>query len=403
MKILHTSDWHIGRKIYDGSVDETLSFFFDWLITEINKQKIDVLIVAGDIFNNPFPSQSAYELYYRTLYRLSQTNLKQIILTGGNHDSAKTLEAPQELLKLLKINVIGSIPENPQDLIIEIQQNNKVELAVFAVPFLRDRDIRKSAQGQTDTEIAENIRIGTINYYKKIAKLAENYKQKNIPVIATGHLFVNDISEMDEASKSVYIGSLQQLSSSNFPDIFDYYALGHIHIPYKVGNGDKARYSGSPIHLNFSKKMYQPQVILIDIDAEKKNIKPIKVPVFRQLISLEGTFDEIEEKLLNYQNDKPLKTWADIYIIENQQDLTLEKRIENLKRKLKNIEIIRFRYNFLDTSNQVEEQFAENTDLRDIQPIDIFEKLIVNLPKDDATVLMDTFNNLINNKLYEDL
>ncbi len=400
MKVLHTSDWHIGRRLYDKTTDKTLALFFDWLIEIINTQKIDVLIVAGDIFNSPFPSQSAYELYYKTLYKLSKTALKQIIITGGNHDSAKTLNAPKELLKLLKISVIGGVPDDLHDLIIEIKDKENIELAVFAVPFLRDRDIRYSVAGQTETEIYKNINNGIINFYNKIAEIAKKYKQKNIPTIATGHLFVNDLSDMSDEHKKIFVGTLQEMSSSQFPDIFDYYALGHLHFPYKVGNGSKARYSGSPIHLDFSNKNYNPQVIILDIDG-KINIQPLKVPIFRKLVRIEGTFDEVANELLTYSDDLPLTAWADIHICEQIRDLTMERRIDELKQKLQNIEIIRFRYNFADNYSDIEQEFEENTDLHDIQPIDVFEKLLKDLDEQDKQLMRQTFNELITDALND--
>lgn len=106
MKILHTADWHLGKKLYKQDLQEEQKLFLEWLLEHIEQEKIDILLVAGDIFDLANPPTEARALYYWFLSKLA--NKCQIVITGGNHDSAQMLDAPKELLDLLSIKVIGS-------------------------------------------------------------------------------------------------------------------------------------------------------------------------------------------------------------------------------------------------------------------------------------------------------
>lgn len=398
MKILHTSDWHIGRKLYDKSFDETLQEFFKWLKDTIMEQKIDILIVAGDIFNNPFPSTSSLSLYYNTLYELSKTSLKQIIITGGNHDSISTLNAPKELLNILNISVIGGYTDNIDEFIIEIKENNETKLVVCAVPFLRERDVRTSFSGNNYKERIKQISEGISNFYNEIAQKANYFKDKNIPIIATGHLFVNDISEMPDEEKKIFIGGLQQLSFKQLPQFFDYFALGHIHKPYKIGGLENVRYSGSPIHLNFGEKNNKSQVVIVDF-SKKMIIQIIYVPIFRELLRFKGNFIEVKEMLEKFEPKSDLKPWADIEIIEPKQDLLIEKKLNDLKNNTEKLEIIQYKYIFTDIEKEIENKFEKNTNLKDLKPEQIFNSILENVEENQRKEIILTFNELLNSKL----
>jgi len=401
VKILHTSDWHIGRKLYDKSFDETLPVFFDWLKKTIEEEKIDVLIVAGDVFNNPFPSTSSLSVYYKALYELSKSNLKHIIITGGNHDSISTLNAPRELLNILNISVVGGYADNLDDLIIEIKENSETKLVVCAVPFLRERDVRTSFSGNNYSERIKQISDGISSFYSEIAKKVEHFKEQNIPIIATGHLFVNDLKEMPDDEKKLFIGGLQQLSFNQLPQFFDYFALGHIHKAYKIGGLENVRYSGSPIHLNFGERKNKSQVIIVDF-SEKVDIQVKKVPIFRNLVHFKGSFVEVSEMIKNYEPNTELKPWADIEIVEEKQNLLLEKELLNLKNSTEKIEIIRYKYTFTDIENEIEQKFKKNTNLKDLKPEQIFETILENVEENDRDEISNTFKELLNSKLEKE-
>lgn len=398
MKILHTSDWHIGRKLYDKSFDETLPAFFSWLKNTIVDENIDVLIVAGDVFNNPFPSTSSLSLYYKTLYDFSQTNLKHIIITGGNHDSISTLNAPKELLNVLNISVIGGYAGSIDDFIIEIKENEDTKLVVCAVPFLRERDVRTSFSGNDYKERIKQISDGISKFYAEVAEKVNHFKQKNIPIVATGHLFVNDINEMPDDEKDLFVGGLQQVSFSQLPIFFDYFALGHIHKPYKIGGKENVRYSGSPVHLNFGEYKNKSQVVIVDFD-KNIDINVKYVPIFRELVRFQGSYLDVKQKIEDFETTSELKPWADIEIIEPKQNLLLEKNLSDLKENTEKLEILRYKYTFTDIETEIERKFEKNTDLRDLKPEQIFNSLLENVDEDQQDEIKSTFNELLNNML----
>ena len=115
MKILHTSDWHIGRNLYGRKRYEEFEAFLAWMVETIEREKIDVLLVAGDIFDTTTPSNRAQGLYYRFLNRVAASACRHVVVTAGNHDSPSFLDAPKELLEALNVHVIGSVAENLEE------------------------------------------------------------------------------------------------------------------------------------------------------------------------------------------------------------------------------------------------------------------------------------------------
>ena len=400
MKILHTSDWHIGRKLYSTEISQDLDLFFKYLIDIINQEKIDVLIVAGDIFDLAYPSNNSLQQYYKLLQQLYNTNCKHIIITGGNHDSISTLNAPKNILEFLNIYVIGGVPENIEEQIIEIKdKNDKLQLIICAVPYLRDKDIRKSIAGEKYDDRVMAIREGIGNFYNSVAEKAlaiKNEEQNNglyIPIIATAHLFVNNV-DLPKEEKELYIGSLQQISSKRFPEIFDYIALGHIHRPQKVS--ENIRYSGSPVAMSFSERNQNKSIVIIEVNDNSLDIKTIEIPKFRNLKLFKGTFQEVQEKISSYKDDGELPVWAEIEIIEPQTSPELKRKsinyIEDLQMKILNYKII-----FEDNNINIDEKYFQATSLKDINNKEIFEKLLTERNAKNPEELMQTYNELISN------
>ena len=145
MKILHTADWHIGKKLQKHELKADFDLFIEWLCNTIQAEEVDLLLVSGDVFDLANPSSEARSQYYKTLLKLKNLNCK-IILTGGNHDSPAMLEAPREILQQLNISVIGGLPNDISETIIPIYKDGKPQLVVAAIPFLRDADLRKGGE-----------------------------------------------------------------------------------------------------------------------------------------------------------------------------------------------------------------------------------------------------------------
>ena len=305
MKILHTSDWHLGQNFMGKSRIEEHAAFLSWLLKIIDEKQIEVLLVSGDIFDTGTPPNYALELYYNFLKELS--NIKTLIttiITAGNHDSVSTLKAPKQLLEVLNIHIITTGDED-ENVIIPINKNDELKSIVCAVPFLRDSVIRESLSGKTISEKEKLANSGIKTYYENCYSKALELKQdKNIPIIAMGHLTTVG-SRSSQSERDIYIGG-DYLAS-----MFDYVALGHLHINQIVGNTEHVRYSGSPLPLSFSESKNTQKVNLVSFTQNGINIEEIEIPLFRKLIVIKGNFETIKNELTKIENKN---SWIEVHI-----------------------------------------------------------------------------------------
>ena len=298
MKILHTSDWHIGRSLYGRKRYEEFEAFLTWLAELIEKDNIDVLLVAGDIFDNSTPSNRAQELYYRFLCRVAGSDCRHVIVTAGNHDSPSFLNAPKELLRYLNVHVVGSANESPENEVIVLPDTKgKPELIVCAVPYLRDRDIRTAEAGESIEDKERKLTDGIRSHYHRVGEVAEQIQSKlanQVPIIAMGHLFTAGGKTVDgDGVRELYVGSLAHVGTNVFPPCIDYLALGHLHVPQKVGGSEVMRYSGSPLPMGFGEANQEKKVMLAEFSDTPPQVTPISVPCFRKLQSIRGNRETI--------------------------------------------------------------------------------------------------------------
>lgn len=319
MKILHTSDWHIGRSLYGRKRYDEFVSFLDWLAQLIETESVDALLVAGDIFDTNTPSNRAQELYYQFLCKVSSSCCRHIVVIAGNHDSPSFLNAPKALLRALSVHVIGSIAENPEDEVIMLTGSSDIpEAIVCAVPYLRDRDIRVVEAGESVEDKGTKLIEGVQKHYADVCKIAErkqkeilsDHKEDNlrqsaasadnikIPIIAMGHLFTAGGKTMDgDGVRDLYVGTLAHVSESIFPNCIDYLALGHLHVPQKVGKSEHIRYSGSPIPMGYGEAKQEKKVILVEFVSRIPQISEHPVPCFQALERISGGMDEITERI----------------------------------------------------------------------------------------------------------
>lgn len=373
MKILHTSDWHIGKQLHKFDLSADLDLFFEWLIDYITTNHIDVLLVSGDIFDQANPSQAAFKQYYDVLKRLMPSNCK-IILTGGNHDSAAALNAPAQLLNAFNISVIGGATDNISDLFIPIEKNNE-KLVIAAVPFLKDRDIRKSVAGESYATKIEQIKSGLQAYFSSINNHYKTHFSDEV-FIVMGHLYVQG-SELSESERDIQIGNQAGVETKMFEDIPHYVALGHIHKPQAISSEQNIYYSGSPIPLSFSEKEDQKQVNVITIKNNNiATIDNIPIPKHRDLITFEGNLQEVEAKIKAYSEVTTLTSLAEIIVNEPIESIERQQAFEELiATKINpNIEIVKSRLNFKSRIRGASDAFAVGTDVADVTPLQMFEK-----------------------------
>lgn len=298
MNILHTSDWHIGRTLYGRKRYDEFRAFLAWLLETIEQHRIDVLIVAGDIFDTTTPSNRALQLYYQFLKDVSSGCCRHVIIIGGNHDSPSLLEAPRELLRVFQVHVVGSAAENPEDEVIVLTgADGAAELIVCAVPYLRDRDIRTARAGENLDDKNRNLLVGIAEHYRQVTAIAEQRRRSSgsfPPIVATGHLFAAGGRKVEgDGVRDLYVGSLVQVEQTVFPDSIAYLALGHLHSCQLVGGNPARRYSGSPLAMSFGEADGEKCVLVVTIDHDVVSTEPVSVPCFQQLRTLRGDLPEL--------------------------------------------------------------------------------------------------------------
>ena len=259
MRIIHTSDWHLGQYFFTKSRAPEHQHFLNWLVEQVELHHVDAVIVAGDIFDTGSPPSYARELYNKFIVDLQKTGC-QLVILSGNHDSVSVLNESSALLRYLNTQVITSGSE-PHVVTLVNKQAQPIGL-VCAIPFLRPRDIQLSIAGQNIEEKQRSLQTAIHDHYQASYQLALEQRTAlglDIPIIATGHLTVVGAALTDSV-RDIYIGTLDAFPSGAFPPA-DYIALGHIHRSQVIGGQENIRYCGSPIALSFDETTQQKKCL----------------------------------------------------------------------------------------------------------------------------------------------
>ncbi len=396
MRILHTSDWHLGRSLYGRKRHEEFSAFLDWLAQTIEDKKIEALLVAGDVFDTSAPSNRAQELYYRFLCRVAASSCRHVVVVAGNHDSPSFLNAPKELLKALDVHVVGSSTESPQDEVLVLRnEQDAPELIVCAVPYLRDRDIRVAEAGERVEDKERKLIDGIRTHYAAVAALAEQKREElgaDIPIVAMGHLFTAGGKTVDgDGVRELYVGSLAHVTAGVFPASLDYLALGHLHVPQKVNGSETMRYSGSPLPMGFGEAKQRKSAVIVDFgltaadwrsrerglapDSIKKpqaKIETVPVPMFQELARIKGDWNDISNRILELSAaDSP--AWIEVVYEGDEIIGDLRERLESAISTTR-MEILRIKNNRL-VDRVLGQVHAEET-LDDLNVKEVFERCL---------------------------
>ncbi len=396
-KILHTSDWHIGRRLKNHERHEEFKKFFEWLEDIIKSENIDALLVAGDIFDNTTPGAKAQDIYYSFLSQIAKSNCRHVIIISGNHDSPAFIDAPKDLLKLFKIHVVGLACENPEDevLILNDEADNP-ELIVCAVPYLRERDVRTLRASDDADDIENSLIKGIENHYEKVfARAATCLRQANIPVIAMGHLFAKGGKVNNgDGVRSLYVGTAVEVGADIFPDFLTYTALGHLHSPQKISR-ENIRYSGAPLVMDFGELNQEKAVNILELDGENLiNIKEIPVPVFQRLERIKGNLDEISSQLEKFAalNES---IWLDIIYTGDEAPGDLQEKISNFVKDKKLLEVLSIRDESKFTNGKIDGEIPKT--LENFSLVEMFEICLdnKNIPKSQQKIFMPMYREIL--------
>jgi exonuclease SbcD len=357
-----------------------------------------VLLVSGDVFDNSTPSNRAQELYYRFLCRVAASSNRHVIVIAGNHDSPSFLNAPRELLKFLNIYVVGYVSDHPEDELIVLSGPDQAPMAIVcAIPYLRDRDIRTAEAGESVEDKEKKIVDGIKNHYRLVCEAAEqkrSFLEKPVPIIAMGHLFAAGGQTIEgDGVRELYIGSLAQVKRDVFPECIDYVALGHLHIPQRVGGSDFIRYSGSPLPLGFGEAEQEKIVACIEFSGKAPHVTNIPVPRFQGLKTLRGDWQTIAQGVQELKAIKS-KAWMEIVYEGNEIAANLQERLNDAITGT-GMEILRVKNNrVLERAMNGE---TEEETLDDLDVMDVFTRCLESheAPEEQRPALLSAYQEII--------
>ena len=331
MRILHTSDWHLGQNFYSKSREAEHQAFLDWLLETAQAHQVDAIIVAGDVFDTGSPPSYARTLYNRFVVNLQQTGCHLVVL-AGNHDSVATLNESRDIMAFLNTTVVASAGHAPQ---ILPRRDGTPGAVLCPIPFLRPRDIITSQAGLNGIEKQQHLLAAITDYYQQhYADACKLRGDQPLPIIATGHLTTVGASKSD-AVRDIYIGTLDAFPAQHFPPA-DYIALGHIHRAQVVGGCEHIRYSGSPLPLSFDETGKAKSVHLVSFtDGRLSAVETLEVPVTQPLAVIKGDLAAITAQLEQWrgvEQDPPV--WLDIEITTEEYLHDIQRQIQALTEDL---------------------------------------------------------------------
>ncbi len=405
LRVLHSSDWHLGRLLYGQKRYEEFAAFLDWMQALIVEQEIDVLLIAGDLFDTTTPSNRAQLLYYRFLNQVAASSCRHVVIIGGNHDSPSFLNAPAQLLRALDVHVVGAACDDPADEVVLLRDGDgQPEAIICAVPYLRDRDIRQAEAGESLEDKDRKLVIGIREHYAQVCAAAEQLRAElavEVPLIGMGHLFAAGGKTLEgDGVRDLYVGSLAQVGVDAFPEALDYVALGHLHVPQAVGGCEQIRYSGSPLAMGFGEARQQKSLCLIEFDGRNPGLKLVNIPRFQRLERIKGDQAALEVALDRLAaEDEPI--WLEV-LYEGDQvaaDLRqwLEHRVDGTR-----LTLLRVRNNRV--VDRILSRSGEEETLDDLQPAEVFERALAahQVPDDQQAELKLLFNGLLQQMAEQD-
>lgn len=385
MRLLHTSDWHLGQHFMGKTRQAEHQAFCAWLIEQVREHAVDALIVAGDVFDSGAPPSYAREQYNRFIVALRETGARLVVL-GGNHDSVAMLGESRSLLACLDTWVIpGVAADLAEQLLVMPRRDGTPGALLCAIPFIRPRDVLKSEAGQSAGDKLQALQGAIHAHYRALFALAEARRAElggRLPIVATGHLTTVGASA-SESVREIYVGNLEAFPSDAFPPAA-YVALGHIHRPQKVGGLEHIRYSGSPIPLSFDEARQRKEVLLVDLHEDGlEAVTPLSVPCFQPLLTVRGSLAELAGVIAEAagQGSAERPVWLEVQVTTDEYLPDLPVRIAALCAGLP-LEVLRIRRERDSAAARLQREAQETLD--ELRPEEVFEQRLAGEVLDEA-------------------
>lgn len=344
MRILHTADWHLGKSLEKRSrIDEQRKFLDDFI--EVAKENnIDLVIIAGDIYDSSNPPAIAEKMFYDTLKKISDNGKRLILIIAGNHDNPERLVASAPLAREHGIIMVGTLKTiidtgnygrhkiiNSGEGFIEIEINGE-KAVILTVPYLSEKRLNEVLYKDMDSD-EERIKSYSDRVFSLFDSLKDNYREDTINLLVS-HLYAMG-SEEGGSERSIQLGGSYIVNCDCFPKEAQYIALGHVHKPQLVpGTNKKARYSGSPIHYNKKEVSYNKKCFVVDVKAnEEANVKEVYFKVYKPIEIWKC--ENFDDALLKCEENKDRECW--VYLEIKVDRYMREDEIKKLKELKKDI------------------------------------------------------------------
>lgn len=301
-RLLHTSDWHLGHELHGHGREEEHDAFLAWLVDAIEQHAIDAVVVTGDIYDVANPAVAATQRFYGFLREATaRFPLLNIVVLGGNHDSAQRINLPGALLGKGRIHLIGNLPRcdgalDFERLLVPLPgEDGTVKAWIAAIPFCRPGDLGSGDLASLYAEVIE----------------AAQARCEGLPLVLTGHLHVAGGDVSTDSERRIVVGGEEAEAANIFDSRAAYVALGHLHRPQEVNGATRIRYAGSPFPMSASERSYRHSVSLVDLDADagSAQVEELRVPRHAPLLALpeEGPLpiEEVEALLTAYNFGQP--------------------------------------------------------------------------------------------------
>lgn len=355
MRILHTGDWHLGKNLESVSrMDEQEEFLNDF-VGIVEENNIDLVMIAGDVYDNSNPPARAEKMFYDTLKRISKNGERLTLVISGNHDNPDRLVAAGPLAREHGIIMVGTpktiVPcgeygnhkvLNAGEGFVEIEINNQ-KAVILTVPYPSEKRLNEVIYNGMDDE-EDKAKSYSDKIYSLFDSLKNHYREDTINLVVS-HLFAMG-SEEGGSERSIQLGGAYIVDGSCFPKEAQYVALGHVHKPQIVpGTEKKVRYCGSPIHYNKKEISFDKKCFIIDVNAKSEcKIEEIKLKVYKPIEIWKCS--SIEEAISKCEENKDRECWVyleittDRYIREDEIKVMkeLKKDILEIMPKVKGVD-----------------------------------------------------------------
>ncbi len=305
MKILHTADWHLGKKLGRFERYDEMGRFIDLLVTTCHERAVDLVLIAGDLFDTPSPPNRAVALATAALQRLTALGTK-VVAIAGNHDSPDYFENLHRFSELHGVYLAGRLRRPAAGGIVRIQTRSG-PAAVACCPYVREHAVVDFFSDSGQRHAAYKERLGEIlaAFDRELANYPDCVR------LLMGHLAIDgaalalrNLGREPRGERTLTIGNAYVISGQQLPQVAQYTALGHIHAAQRVPSPGLARYAGSPLALDFGERSDRKQIVLIDVEPERSAmVETIDLPAGRRLRSVSGSWEELVARREEFGDD----------------------------------------------------------------------------------------------------